>query len=81
MNILFMLPKWWQCFLLMVDLPNLVACLKQTSVFEWYVAMHGFKSKYQKEVYKLKETGLHAQNMITTLGSIVNIGEEAWKTI
>ena len=33
----------------------------------------GFKSGHQKDIMCLKEIGPHAQNMLTILGSIVNI--------
>ena len=40
--------------------------------FEWYVVGCGSKNGYQKDVC-LKEIGLRAQNMITILGSIVDV--------
>ena len=55
-----------------VDVPNSVSDLNQTPTVEWYVVRCGSLERYQKDMC-LKETGLHAQNMITILGSIVNI--------
>ena len=46
--------------------------LNQTPIFEWYVIRFSSKNKYQKDMC-LKESELHAQNMITILGSIVSI--------
>ena len=60
----------------MVDVPNLVAYLKQTPIFESGILLCAASSKYQKDVCS-KEIGLRAQNMLTTLGSLINIGEEA----
>ena len=49
-----------------------VIYLNQTPIFEWCVIRCGSKNKYQKDVC-LKESELQAQNLITILGSIVNI--------
>ena len=54
------------------DVPNLVTYLYQTPIFEWYVVRCGSKNRYQNDLC-LKEIGLHAQNMVTILGSTVNI--------
>ena len=53
-------------------MPNLTTYLNQILIFEGYVVRCAFKNAYQKDTC-LKEIGLHAQNMTTILGSIVNI--------
>jgi hypothetical protein len=53
-----------------VDVPDSFTYLNQTPIFDWYVIRCGSKNKYQKDMC-LKESELHAQNMITILGSIV----------
>jgi hypothetical protein len=56
-----------------VDVPNSTTGLNQTPTFEWYEGRYGSKSIYH-EVVCLKETGLHAQNMILIiLNSILKI--------
>ena len=46
--------------------------LIETAIFEWCVVGCGSKNGYQKNMC-LKEIGLHAQNLLTILGSIINI--------
>ena len=53
-----------------VDVPNSVTYLNWTPILEWYVVRCGSKSRNQKDLC-LEEIRLHAQNMITILGSIV----------
>ena len=53
-------------------MPNLVTCHNWIPIFEWYVVRCDPKTKYQNDMC-IKETRLCAQNMITILGSIVNI--------
>ena len=55
-----------------VDVPNSVTYLRRTLIFEWYVVWCGSKNKYQKDTC-LKEIGLHAQNMITIVASIIDL--------
>ena len=56
-------------------MPNSVSDLNQTPIFEWYVVKIGSKNGYQNEAC-FRETRWHVENMITSLGSIVNrIGE------
>ena len=43
-----------------------------TPIFEWHVVRWGSKNGHQKYMY-LKEIGLRAQNMLTILGSLVNM--------
>ena len=44
-------------------------------MFEWYVLKCGSKNKHLKDMC-FEEVGLHAQSMLTILGSIINmIGE------
>lgn len=65
--------KW----VLWVDIPSYVIDLNQTPNHEWYVIRCGFKGqKWKKHIFE--ETGLHAQNMITIIGSIVNIIKRDW---
>ena len=53
-----------------VDVPDTVTYLNKTPIFEWYV---GVAPRTNFEKTCLKESELHAQNMIIILGSIVNI--------
>ena len=50
-----------------VDVPKSNKTIMWTTVFEWYVARCGSKSKC------LKEIGQCAQNMLTILGSILSM--------
>jgi hypothetical protein len=50
----------------------LVTYLNQTPIFEWYVIRWGSKNAYWKDMCS-KKIGLCGQNMITILGSIVNM--------
>ena len=59
-------------YALKANVPNSFTHLTQTTIFEWYVVCCGFKNGRQKYTC-LKEIGLHAQDMITILGSIFNI--------
>ena len=63
-----------------VDEPNLITYLNWTPIFEWCVVRCGSKNGYQKDMC-LKEIGLHAQNMIIILDSIVNVIGETFMTI
>jgi hypothetical protein len=51
---------------------KLVTFLYQTPAFEWYVVRFDYKNGYRIDIC-LKEIGVRAENMITTLGSIVSI--------
>ena len=53
-----------------VDVPNSVAYINWTRVFECYVVRYGSKNGYQKDMC-LKVIRLCAQNMIAILGSTV----------
>ena len=55
-----------------VDVLNAATYLNQIHIFEWYVVRCDFENGFQKDIC-LKEIGLCAQNMLTFLGSIVNI--------
>lgn len=59
-----------------VHKPNLVPCLNRTPIFEWHVVMCDTMNGYKK--MSLKEIGLHAQNMITIIGSYPNIISFFW---
>ena len=61
-------------------MPNSVTYLNRTHVFEYYMVRRDSKNGYQKDMYS-KEIGLHAQNMITIISSIVNLTEETYMTI
>ena len=63
-----------------VDVPNWVACLNHTPVVKRYVVKYGSKNEHQIDMC-LKANGQHAHNMITTLGSIVNIMWGTYVTI
>jgi len=52
-----------------VSEPFMVTFPKQTAIFEWCVVQCGRKNGHQKGIRCLKEIELHAQNMITILGS------------
>jgi hypothetical protein len=54
-----------------VDVPIWVTYLNRTPIFEWYVVACGFKNGC-KENMGVKKIGLHVQNMISIIGSIVN---------
>ena len=53
-------------------MPNSATYLNRTHIFEWYMVRCGFKNRYQKDIC-LEVIGIPAQNMITILGSIVNM--------
>lgn len=55
-----------------VSVPNLVAYLNWTPVFEWRVIRCRFKNGHLKDMY-IKEIRIWAQNLLTILGSIVSI--------
>ena len=62
-----------------LDMPNnLVTYLNQIPI---YVVWCGSNNGYQKGIMCLKEIGIHAQNMITVLGTIVNITGGTYMTI
>lgn len=52
--------------------PNSIISLNMTGIFKWYVVRRAAKNKNQKDMCS-KETAVHAQNMITILGSIMTI--------
>ena len=52
-------------------MPNMVTYLNWTHVVEWFMVRCNSKNGYPKDMYS-KEIGLHAQNMIIILSSIVN---------
>ena len=60
-------------FQVIVDVPNLNIAIIWIPVFEWYVDLRSISKKngHQKDIC-LEEIGLHAQNMLSILGSIVN---------
>ena len=57
---------------------RLINHLNSTTLSEWYVLWCGFKNGHQKDTC-FKEIGLHAQNMITISGTVVNLmGRGGW---
>ena len=62
------------------NLDSITFLIDMTSIFEWYVVWCDFKNNYQKDMCS-KKIGLYAQNMITILGSIVNINEGTYMII
>ena len=54
-----------------VNVPNSVTFLDRFPIFEWCVIRCRSKKEHQNNMC-LKEIRLHAQNLLTTLGSIVN---------
>ena len=55
------------------DMPNLVTCLDGTPIFEWNVVRCESKNMHQKKQRAHIHYRLHAEYMITILGSIVNM--------
>ena len=55
-----------------VNMPKSNTTLIWTPMFEWYVVWCGSKNWHPKEIC-LNEIGLRAQNMLTILGSRVNM--------
>ena len=53
----------------------------ETPIFEWYVVWYGSNNRYQKGIMCLEAIRLRDQNMITILGSIVNIIGTTYMTI
>ena len=49
-------------------------------MFEWYVVWCNCKDGYQKDV-GFEEIGLHVQNVITILGSTINVTGRTYVTI
>ena len=60
-----------------VKWPNSVNYLNQTPIFEWCLLRCDSKNRHQKGIMSSGEIGLRVQNLLTTLGSIVNIIGEA----
>jgi hypothetical protein len=52
--------------------PKLVTYLNQTPIFEWCVVRFGSKNGYPKDM-SFEEIRLHVENMMTILGSTMNI--------
>lgn len=64
-----------------VDMPDVVTFLLiGQPIFEWYLGKSGSKNGYQKDTY-LKDIGLHAPNMTTSVGSIAHIIRDSYMTI
>ena len=55
-----------------VSIPNAIAHLKWTLIFQWCVIRCGSRNKHQTYMC-IQELGLHASHLFTILGSIVNI--------
>ena len=53
-----------------VNMLNSNITTRYTLIFKWCVVMRGFKDKHQKDTCS-KNNELHAQNMLTILGSII----------
>ena len=51
-----------------IDVRNLVNYLNWAPIFNWYLIRCGFKNRYKNDICS-KEVILHAQNMITIIGS------------
>ena len=58
-----------------VQLPKSNTIIIWTPIVEWYVVRCGSKNWCQKDMC-LKEIGLRAQDILTILGSLVNMIEE-----
>ena len=56
-----------------IDVPHSDTSLRRTPIFECLVVRCGSKNGYLKGIMRLKEIKLHVENMITILGSIVNV--------
>jgi hypothetical protein len=54
------------------EVPNYNTTIIWTPIFEWYVVGCGSKNRHQNDTY-FKEIGLHARDLITILGAIVNV--------
>lgn len=68
-----------QMLICKVSMPNSVTHLKQTSMFKCCVVRCGPKNGHHKKNMCLKEIELRARNLLTFLGSIVNIkGGTQW---
>jgi len=64
-----------------VDVLNLVTDLNRSNVFEWYVVVWcNSKDGCQKHLF-FKEIGLCVHNVVTILGSTINIIGRAYETI
>jgi hypothetical protein len=55
-----------------VEVPNSNIVIIWTCISEWYVVIYGSNDGHQNDTC-FKEIGLHAQNMLAILHSIVNI--------
>lgn len=53
-------------------MPKSIIIRIQTPMFEWYVGSCGFKNRHSKDMC-LKESGLHAQTMLTIPDSTMNM--------
>ena len=62
-----------------VDVPKSTTETTWTPLFEWYVVRCGSKNWHQNDLY-LNETGMRAQNMLTILGSLINVIDGAYMT-
>ena len=61
-----------------IDMPDLANDHNRIIIFVWYVVKCGSKYGRQKDM-RVKESGLHVQNMTTILSSIVNtIGRDLY---
>ena len=58
--------------ILRVDVPNSNTTIIQTPILDWYVVKCGSKNRHQKDMCS-KYIGSLAQNMLTILGSKVNM--------
>jgi hypothetical protein len=56
-----------------VDVPKSNTTIFWTPILEWYVVKCGFKNGHQRDMCLKEIQGLHAQNMIIILRSIVNM--------
>jgi hypothetical protein len=64
-----------------VDMRNLITFRIHTPVFEWCVIRCGSRIEYQKDMcLRERDIGLHVQNMIIVVSSIVNIIVEIYMT-
>ena len=71
-NLTFLGAIYLLAVITMVDAPRMNKIIMWTPIFEWYVLRCGSKNGAYKYTC-LKEIGLRSQNMLSILGSIVNM--------
>ena len=53
--------------------PNSVTYLNRTPILEWWAVRCGSKNGHKKDIMYLNEIGVHAQKLLTILGSTLII--------